>query len=88
MAALMVTRNCCTSGNCATCIAQPNHTYGNPVRVCQYLTWLQETADTVAANWKSYGVSIQEATEENIASLESGSAAWVREKLSNPGRIK
>lgn len=84
---LMVVRNCCTSGNCSTCMADPAHKYGDKVKVVQFLTKNEKMAEQVKTNFAAFGAEIKDSTEEEIIQLEPTSAEWTREKLLKPERI-
>lgn len=84
---MMVTRNCCTSGNCSKCVRVPGHIYGQPTRCCQFITKNRTMAEKVCRNCHEYKSDIVEANEQQIALLTEESANWVKERLNKPETI-
>ena len=54
----VITRNCCTSGQCFDCLPLG---YGRQKRVEQFRTTDKKYAEQVRSNWREYGAEIEEA---------------------------
>lgn len=84
---LLVTRDCCTSGNCGTCIAEEGHKFGDRVRVCQYITKSERMAMYVRDNFAGYNSKVEEAIPDVVVTLCGKAKTWVEEKLAHPETI-
>jgi hypothetical protein len=81
----MVTRDCCTTGNCGACMAVEGHKFGDKVRCCQIMTEDKELAEKVKKNFQEYKSEVEEPTDANIDRLRDGSAEYVRNWLRSRG---
>jgi hypothetical protein len=81
----MVTRDCCTIGNCGACMAVEGHKFGDKVRCCQIVTEDKGLAEKVKKNFQEYKSEIEEPTDANIDHLRDGSAEYVRNWLRKRG---
>lgn len=57
----MVERDCCTSGNCITCIGKAR--FGTPVRVVQTIVATKAEAEDIATNWEYWNPTIKETSK-------------------------
>lgn len=53
----IVTRDCCTSGNCLHCLREP---IGTTLRVEQLRTEKKEHAEEATRNWRGYNATLTE----------------------------
>lgn len=56
-----VTRDCCTSGNCVTCIGVTP--VGKPMRVVQQSGVTKQRADVLLKGWRDYKPAIAETAQ-------------------------
>jgi mono/diheme cytochrome c family protein len=58
----LVERDCCTSGNCATCHGVTP--FGKPLRIVHGSGWSERYAKQVAHNWTQYNAVAKEGNHD------------------------